>query len=138
MKAESASVLGTSRLQQRESNVGSRTSQPATSNRAGVSHAGRTTSEPFDAVSERMHMRTAPWAGGPSPRWLVVQSANAPIAWPEQSHAQTMTGPRTCPACPSHTQNEGLPCEVSAVGMAFSDGLFRLRVGKQAGREVER
>jgi len=33
--------------------IGSRTSQPAASNCGGVSHAGRMTSEPFDAVSER-------------------------------------------------------------------------------------
>jgi len=98
--------------------IGSRTSQPAASNCGGVSHAGRMTSEPFDAVSERTARggQENPFYDGCSRRPLMS-------LLPGRSRVMRRrgTGPRTCPTCPSHIQNEGLACEVSAVGMASSD-----------------
>ena len=79
-------------------------------------------SEPFDAVSESIYMRTT-CSGQEDPvhdSRQIAQFVDAPVARPGATRKRG-TGPRKCPTCPFHDQNEGLAYEVSVV--------VRLRVG---------
>jgi len=116
-----------------------RTSQPAASHRAGVSQAGRTTAEPFDAVFERMQMRTARGGlGDPVYDGWSRSPLTRPLPGRSRATRRRSNGLRTCPTRPSHVhvQNEGLLCEVSTVRMVFPNGLMCFGVGMYADGKV--